>query len=378
MASIKTLTGKDGKARAYKVIWRGADGREVARTLPTLKQARLLKVKMEGARLTGLVPDLTDAGITVAAYGERWRAARIHRPRTARIVERVLVDHLYPVLGHRPIASVGPTDLQAWVKGRAQQPGHSAEGLVSASTLATEWVWICTLFRAAVADGHRSSTPCATVSLPEAADRRAEVPTFAELEAVAGEVPKRWAAMVWVGVRSGLRPGELRGLCVGQIDFLRGTITVDRQATDAGELVATTKTRSSRRVVPIDRECVEILAEHLAAYPAPSSGVVFSSPTGEPYPGRAIARGWERALARLGARRITPHATRHFYASALIAEGASLVAVKERLGHASVTVTGDIYGHLFEHEEDRTRDMISNHLARAAVCPRSAGEASSL
>ena len=370
MASIKTLTGQDGKPRAYKVIWRGADGREVARTLPTLKQARGLKVKMEGARLAGLVPDLTDAGITVAAYGERWRAARIHRPRTAAIVAGVFARQLYPVLGDRPIAAVGPTDLQAWVKGRAAH--------VAPSTLATEWVWICTLFRAAVADGHRSASPCGTVTLPEVSEARADVPSFAELAALGDELPRRWRAMLWVGVRSGLRPGELRGLCVEQIDFLRGTITVDRQATDAGEVVHTVKTRTSRRVVPIDRDCVELLAAHLARYPAPPSGVVFSSPLGQAYPHRAIARGWERAMQRLGARRITPHATRHFYASALIAEGASLVTVKERLGHASTAETDKTYAHLFPAEEDRTRDMIGAHLARAAVSTRSAGESSSL
>ena len=372
MASIKTLTGQDGKPRAYKVIWRGADGREVARTLPTLKQARGLKVKMEGARLAGLVPDLTDAGITVAAYGERWRAARIHRPRTAAIVAGVFARQLYPVLGDRPIAAVGPTDLQAWVKGRAAH--------VAPSTLATEWVWICTLFRAAVADGHRSASPCGTVTLPEVSEAGADVPSFAELAALGDELPRRWRAMLWVGVRSGLRPGELRGLCVEQIDFFRGTITVDRQATGTGEVVHTVKTRTSRRVVPIDRDCVELLAAHLARYPAPPSGVVFSSPLGRAYPHRAIApRMGPGAAASPGpgaSRRTTPPATS--CASALIAEGASLVTVKERLGHASTAETDKTYAHLFPAEEDRTRDMIGAHLARAAVSTRSAGESSSL
>ena len=57
---------------------------------------------------------------------------------------------------------------------------------------------------------------------------------------------------------------------------------------------------------------------------------------------------------------VTPHDLRHFYASTLIRSGASIKVVQARLGHASAKVTLDVYGHLFEDEDDRTRQAIDD------------------
>jgi len=58
------------------------------------------------------------------------------------------------------------------------------------------------------------------------------------------------------------------------------------------------------------------------------------------------AREWVRLLSKAGMRRVTPHALRHTFASLLIEQGESLVYVKEQLGHHSIQVTVDVYGHL--------------------------------
>ncbi len=62
----------------------------------------------------------------------------------------------------------------------------------------------------------------------------------------------------------------------------------------------------------------------------------------------------------------TSHGLRHFYASALIAGGASVKQVQERLGHASAMITLEIYSHIWPGEDDRTRDVMDAALAPVA------------
>jgi integrase len=60
------------------------------------------------------------------------------------------------------------------------------------------------------------------------------------------------------------------------------------------------------------------------------------------------------------------HMLRHFYASTLIAGGCSVKEVQERLGHASASMTLDVYSHLWPSDEDRTRNVTDAALASLA------------
>jgi integrase len=374
MASIETLLGKDGNPRAYKVAWRSEEGREVTKTLRLKRDAERLKRQMEDARDLGALIDVADRGVTLGAYVTRWTEAQTHRSGTAERAGRVLA-HLTKTIGaDRRVVSIGRTDIQGWVRRRAQQ--------IAPSTLITEWVWTRALFAAAVADRIRPDSPCATVALPQAAPRaRVEIPSYAALCAVTDAMLSPvFVAMVWVGARTGLRPGELRGLTIGQVDFFRHTLTVDRQAARSGAIVAVDrvtgklgpvppKTEKSHRTIPIDPETTGIIAAHLAAHPAGDDGLIFTNRSGRAYSGNAMADNYKRAGRRVGVP-FHPHATRHFYASVLIAEGRNPIEVKERLGHAKLAETMDTYGHLFPGADDGTRGAIAGFFERAASEPR--------
>jgi integrase len=123
---------------------------------------------------------------------------------------------------------------------------------------------------------------------------------------------------------------------------------------------------------------VDELAAHLAAYP--SDGPLFALGTGKPLAYRTWRAIWDRAAeveakAREDAAgKVRPHVDtvpldvdthqlRHFYASALIAGGASVKVVQKRLGHASAVITLNTYGHLWPGDDDLTRDVMDSAFA---------------
>ena len=228
------------------------------------------------------------------------------------------------------------------------------------------------MFAAAVDDRIIAASPCHRIRLPR--DDRPEVvaPTVEQITALAGVIQPRYRALVVLLAGSGLRIGEALGLNVSDVDFLRRTVKVERQRLQSGR-IGPPKTPKSARTVPLGQVVIDELAAHLAAYP--SDGPLFTITTGEPlgYPTwRSI---WAHALdveakARVEvAAKVRPHvetvrldidthSLRHFYASALIAGGASVKVIQTRLGHGSAVVTLNTYGHLWPGDDDLTRTVM--------------------
>jgi integrase len=115
---------------------------------------------------------------------------------------------------------------------------------------------------------------------------------------------------------------------------------------------------------------IDAFAAHLAGFP--HDGPLFVDELGEPL----IYRRW-RTVAEAAAASadvdVTAHDLRYFYASALIAGGASVKQVQERLGHGSAAITLQTYAHLWPGDDDRTRDVIDAALGRLADSLRTAG-----
>ena len=194
-------------------------------------------------------------------------------------------------------------------------------------------------------------------------------PSIVEVMAFTVAIGAQWRAVVVTLAGSGVRIGELLGLMVADVDFLRRTISVERQRNQAGQ-IRPVKSRSSRRTIPVGQVVIDALAAHLAAYP--SDGALFVDEIGEPL----LYRRWRtlsEGAAKAAGVTFGAHALRHFYASALIAGGASVRQVQERLGHASAVITLQTYSHLWPGDDDRTRDVIDAALSPLADSLRTVG-----
>ena len=198
-------------------------------------------------------------------------------------------------------------------------------------------------------------SPCRRIALPRDHDDEVEVPTLEEIELVRSALGDRWQAIPVVLAGSGLRVGELLGLRLSDVDFLRKSIRVERQRLQSNQ-IAPLKSRASRRTVPVGRVVIETLAAHLASYPPTDDGL-FTDELGKPL----TYRRWKRLLsdaAKAAEADVTSHSFRHFAASALISGGASVKQVQAFLGHASAVVTLRTYAHLWPGDEDRTRSVL--------------------
>ena len=154
----------------------------------------------------------------------------------------------------------------------------------------------------------------------------------------------------------GLRQGEACGLTVDRVDVLRGRGTIDRQpVTPAGKGNAEpgpVKTPSSNRTLILPSSVRDVLAAHLAKYPAGESGLIFSSSTGAPLR-RSTWSDAFRSAARSLSIEASTHDLRHHCASMLIAAGCSVRAVSQFLGHKNAVETLTTYSHLWPNDEDR-------------------------
>jgi integrase len=110
---------------------------------------------------------------------------------------------------------------------------------------------------------------------------------------------------------------------------------------------------------------IDELAAHLAMYPATNDlRLIFTDDGGMPIRRtRFSADIWRPAVERAGVPKgVGFHALRHYYASLLISQGASVKTVQARLGHASATETLNTYAHLWPDSEDHTRAAIDRVL----------------
>lgn len=297
-------------------------------------------------------------------YAETWRWAQVHRPTTRAHVETMLRKHVYPVFGARPLSSVMPSEIQAWVKGLSLTLRPATVG-VAHSILAG-------VFKSAVRDRRIAASPCETTRLPKIERKQVDPLTVEQVGALIDKMPDRYRAVVVLAAGTGMRQGECLGLTVDKVNFLRRTLTVDQQLTTMPgrePFLAPPKTAASVRTIPLPQAVIDALSAHLAAFPAGPDGFVFTTGEGEPIRRSTFsAHPWRPTVKATGLPVGTRfHDLRHFYASLLIRHGESVKTVQVRLGHASAAETLDTYSHLWPDSDDRTREAVDAVLGSVLV-----------
>jgi integrase len=344
----------------YRPRFRDAAGKEHARHFKRKVDAQRWLDEMTAAMVTGQYVDPAAGRVTVRQYAEQWRASQVHRPTTAAHVETMLRRHVYPALGQKRLSSVLPSDVQALVKRLSLALAPSTVGVVHRI--------LASIFKAAVRDRRIAASPCEGTKLPKVHRKRVEPMTLEAVQALTEAMPDRYRALVILSAGTGLRQGEVFGLTVDRIDFLRRQLTVDRQLVtmpDRAPYLAPPKTQASVRVVPLPQVVIDALAAHLATWR--TDDFVFMTELGGPIRRTAFSeRVWRPAVKRAGLGGVTPHSLRHFYASLLIRHGESVKTVQARLGHASAAETLDTYSHLWPDSDDRTRAAVDSVLGRVA------------
>ena len=161
----------------------------------------------------------------------------------------------------------------------------------------------------------------------------------------------RWRPLLVTAIFTGLRASELRGLRWEDVDLAAGELHV-RQRADRFNEIGKPKSAAGERTVPFGKFVANTLKEWKLACPKGKLDLVFPNGSGKV---EALANIINRGLVPAqpgGAKYTGLHVLRHFYASWCIDRKLPPKVVQERLGHSSITMTYDRYGHLFPRGDD--------------------------
>jgi integrase len=350
---MPTSKGKDGRWR-YRFAFRG---KRYSGSAPKGSNLEKVAARLEREHLDRLMSNRFLGDIpTVAKFVPQfleYQKARV-KPLTYQGQEIHLRLHTVPVIGKHKLDMVDAREFDllvtAWKKaGTAARTINTRLGTVLRMfSLAEDWKMI------------RAVPRVSLLKIPHEEVRFLSQEEAAKLLEAAKEGRKQveWYSMVLVGLRTGLRIGELRGLKWADISLERGVVHVQRTDPGVGAMTSTSPKSGKGRLVPLTPDAQQALRDRLAAE-RERLGKEWS-PDWWIWPGDHIYRT-ERAdrtrnestckrmidviTKRAGLVDVGWHTLRHTFASWLVMRNVSLRVVQELLGHASVRMT-EKYAHL--------------------------------
>lgn len=176
----------------------------------------------------------------------------------------------------------------------------------------------------------------------------------------------QWFTIFRVFIYGGLRRGELLALEWSEVDFKNNQITINKNVgvgKNQKVTLLTPKNKSSIRTIDIDQETMLYLKELKLQS---TSHIVFPNTKGEYKRLSDIDDRLKRALKNLGLKPIRVHDLRHTHASLLFASGADMKYVQQRLGHARIETTMNIYTHVTKHKKEENLENFANYMKAKA------------
>lgn len=315
-------------------------------------------------------------------YAATWRETQLHRDSTAERMERVFRLHIDPILGELPIGKVKSSNIKRWVKDRADE--------LAPSTLAVAYSNLASMFAAAVLDRDIGASPCTGIRLPEIDKHPHFIPTGDQVHQAAETILARYAAAVYLAAGCGLRWGEVFGMEVDGVDFLRREVDVRQQlkcVDGRPPYIGKVKTSTSARTAELPSVTAAALTEHLKRFEPVEIKIIdetdprnpvermakllFTTPRLNPLHRGTWSKAWAPARDAAGIPKgEAMHCLRHFFATLLIHKGANVKTVQLALGHSTPMITLNEYVGEWPELEERTRTIVDAALGDVPrLCP---------
>ena len=284
--------------------------------------------------------------LTVGDFLDRWLEDVVkvrNKPRTYELYSQIVKKYIKPKLGGILLTALKPDHVQALVNSVKKAPRtirNVRSVLRRALNQAIRWRYI-------------EYNAAALVEVPRAPKQEVKPLTPEEarqlLDALKGH---RLEALYTMALLLGLREGEVLGLLITNLDFEKGTVRIDGALQwNNGKLVReTVKTEASVRTLPLPPSLVPLLKAHLERQQAkfPKNPYVFASTVGTPINRHNRYRQFKALLKKANIRSIRFHDLRHSCATFLIASGVHPRTIMAILGHAQISTTMNIYGHVLD------------------------------
>jgi integrase len=306
--------------------------------------------------------------------------------------------HILPFMGRMKLAQIRTLTITKFVNQLSETINPNTGKRYSPGTIHNYMAQLSSMFSLAVPWELIPSNPCQNVIKPRIEGR--EIPVLSQEDSLfllmeLNHEPLKYQCLVYIGMMTGLRLGEIVGLKWSDIDFDSFIIRVVRSMAyvpKKGNFDKSPKTRTSRRVVSVPEVVISKLnrlqAEqrlHLFKVGAKymDNLYVFCGHYGSPLGHNTPSRWFRRFIFRVRKKQITEqfeqgiredklrlipiirfHDLRHFHASFLLSEGIDLETVSKRLGHARTSTTANIYCHSMQGKDRQAANIMEKVLVR--------------
>jgi integrase len=285
--------------------------------------------------------------VRFGAVAEDWFLAQGQLKRRTLIAYRSVIDHNLAPLHAVPVGRLRGADVQRLINdltAAGRKPSTVRNVLM-----------VCRLvLDQAVRDRLIRDNPCRDVRPPKLRPVETVFLTVEQVQRLASELQGPYDLVVLTAAGSGLRAGELYGLRVKDVELLRRRLHVVQTVADIGTalVIGTPKSAAGRRTVPIPPMLCDLLAGYIGREGLTLDDLLFGL-DGEPRRhNQFYLRDFKPAVLRAGLPASTRfHDLRHTYASLMIAAGVYPKRLSTWMGHTTVSLTMDRYGHLYDDEE---------------------------
>jgi len=347
----------------YKARYRDPSNRERSKTFKKKSDADRFAASVEADMARGVWVSPDRGRLRFSHYAEVWLSTLEAKPKTIAGYESILNKWVLPRFGDVRISrmtwnSIEEFKLELLDAGRSAQTARNILNVVKP------------ILQVAVRDGAIPTNPARDVRLPK--QKASTVARFKNSETIAAlteSMDPQSGLIVLLAAFTGLRAGECGALRVGDVDLLRKRLTVRESVSEVrGEALLESTKNGKVRTVALPPSLRDRLANHLAERGTASdpTAFVFTSPDGSILRhSNFYQRIFKPAVERFGLDGFRFHDLRHTCAAMLIQDGAHPRAIMERLGHSSITVTLDRYGHLFPALDEALTDGLERRLQEA-------------
>ena len=301
------------------------------------------------------------AKMTVGEYLDRWLADYAKHSVAGKTFERyedIVERHLKPDLGHIALPKLKPLQIQGLYSKALTEGRSDGRGGLSPQTV----LHCHRVLRGALQQAVRwqllAQNPADAVKPPRPVRKQMRALDDAGIKKLLDTA--RGTRLYWpvlLAVSTGMRRGEFLALRWGSVDLDRSTLSVCEalEETRQGLAFKQPKTARSRRTVDLPSFLademrtakVECAKQKLALGPAyDDQDLVFPNLNGSPWPPDSFSTAFVALARKAGFEGFRLHDLRHTHATQLLRQGVHPKIVSERLGHATVSITLDLYSHV--------------------------------
>jgi len=375
--SIHDYKDKEGK-KLYYISYRVEDPRtgekkqRTKRGFKTKKEAKEHLTNIQHKLLTGsyIKPEI----ITLGEYLDDWMKTYVEvnlKQSTIDGYNNNIERHIKPYFGGTQLQKLRAANIQEFYNAKLKGDENGSKPLSAKSILYIHRV-LSQALKHAVSKQLIPKNVAAEVSPPKVKKYRGEVYNLNEIRQLLSAASGTFIELpITLAVMLGLRRGEVLGMSWNQVNFSNKTVTISQQLskTSKGPIIDTPKTDSSDRVIPISDSIIALLKKKkhiqtrnkvLLGQEYKDSNLIVTLDDGNYLSPDYFTKKFSQFLKDNKLKHIRFHDLRHSYATMMLANGQPLNTVAELMGHSSIRVTSDTYGHVLDETKRKASNEIDN------------------